>query len=185
MQCLDREQGIVWVVKERLPFFLHSDHYSEYRYFRQEGFLFYLSRDEYIQCKKTNFMHWFFSSSLMYGQYMWTFAHLIIWSYFLSLHQMAIRESANHLEGCVVLVALKLSMCFFLLFLRLAKLFHHERNLCIQRRKCSSVGTSVQSAPPLYSSSLPVIETDMMKAETCSQNPEETFIKQGILAMIS
>ncbi|XP_038568487.1 regulator of G-protein signaling 22 [Micropterus salmoides] len=29
--CLDREQGIQWVMKERLPFFLRSDFYSEYR----------------------------------------------------------------------------------------------------------------------------------------------------------
>ncbi|KAI3361488.1 hypothetical protein L3Q82_013638, partial [Scortum barcoo] len=30
--CLDREQGIQWIMKERLPFFLHSDCYNEYRY---------------------------------------------------------------------------------------------------------------------------------------------------------
>ncbi|XP_049902589.1 regulator of G-protein signaling 22 [Epinephelus moara] len=29
--CLDREQGIQWILKERLPFFLQSDCYSEYR----------------------------------------------------------------------------------------------------------------------------------------------------------
>ncbi|XP_073341515.1 regulator of G-protein signaling 22 [Pagrus major] len=29
--CLDREQGIQWIVKERLPFFLQSDCYHEYR----------------------------------------------------------------------------------------------------------------------------------------------------------
>ncbi|XP_063735122.1 regulator of G-protein signaling 22 isoform X2 [Eleginops maclovinus] len=29
--CLDREQGIQWILKERLPFFLLSDCYSEYR----------------------------------------------------------------------------------------------------------------------------------------------------------
>ncbi|XP_036929578.1 regulator of G-protein signaling 22 isoform X2 [Acanthopagrus latus] len=29
--CLDREQGIQWIVKERLPFFLRSDCYHEYR----------------------------------------------------------------------------------------------------------------------------------------------------------
>ncbi|XP_070690893.1 regulator of G-protein signaling 22 [Pempheris klunzingeri] len=29
--CLDREQGIQWIMKERLPFFLQSDCYSEYR----------------------------------------------------------------------------------------------------------------------------------------------------------
>ncbi|KAM7382430.1 hypothetical protein PAMP_002158 [Pampus punctatissimus] len=29
--CLDREQGIQWIMKERLPFFLQSDCYYEYR----------------------------------------------------------------------------------------------------------------------------------------------------------
>ncbi|XP_044063073.1 regulator of G-protein signaling 22 isoform X2 [Siniperca chuatsi] len=29
--CLDREQGIQWIMKERLPFFLQSDCYNEYR----------------------------------------------------------------------------------------------------------------------------------------------------------
>ncbi|XP_034384383.1 regulator of G-protein signaling 22 [Cyclopterus lumpus] len=29
--CLDREQGIQWIMRERLPFFLHSDCYNEYR----------------------------------------------------------------------------------------------------------------------------------------------------------
>ncbi|XP_059195780.1 regulator of G-protein signaling 22 [Centropristis striata] len=29
--CLDREQGIQWVMKERLPYFLQSDCYNEYR----------------------------------------------------------------------------------------------------------------------------------------------------------
>ncbi|XP_074510625.1 regulator of G-protein signaling 22 isoform X2 [Sebastes fasciatus] len=29
--CLDREQGIQWIIKERLPFFLQSDCYNEYR----------------------------------------------------------------------------------------------------------------------------------------------------------
>lgn len=32
LQQLDREQGIQWIVKERLPFFLQSDCYVEYRY---------------------------------------------------------------------------------------------------------------------------------------------------------
>nr|XP_033957896.1 regulator of G-protein signaling 22 isoform X2 [Pseudochaenichthys georgianus] len=31
VRCLDREQGIQWIIKERLPFFLLSDCYSEYR----------------------------------------------------------------------------------------------------------------------------------------------------------
>ncbi|KAM6936661.1 regulator of G-protein signaling 22 [Lycodopsis pacificus] len=31
IRCLDREQGIQWIVKERLPFFLQSDCYNEYR----------------------------------------------------------------------------------------------------------------------------------------------------------
>ncbi|CAK6967144.1 LOW QUALITY PROTEIN: regulator of G-protein signaling 22 [Scomber scombrus] len=30
--CLDREQGVQWIMKERLPFFLQSDCYYEYRY---------------------------------------------------------------------------------------------------------------------------------------------------------
>ncbi|XP_032375134.1 regulator of G-protein signaling 22-like [Etheostoma spectabile] len=29
--CLDREQGIQWIIEERLPFFLQSDCYNEYR----------------------------------------------------------------------------------------------------------------------------------------------------------
>ncbi|XP_054477253.1 regulator of G-protein signaling 22-like [Anoplopoma fimbria] len=29
--CLDREPGIQWIMKERLPFFLQSDCYNEYR----------------------------------------------------------------------------------------------------------------------------------------------------------
>lgn len=32
LQCLDREQGIQWIIKERLPLFLQSNCYYEYRY---------------------------------------------------------------------------------------------------------------------------------------------------------
>ncbi|XP_010781109.1 uncharacterized protein [Notothenia coriiceps] len=31
VRCLDREQGVQWIIKERLPFFLLSDCYCEYR----------------------------------------------------------------------------------------------------------------------------------------------------------
>ncbi|XP_023667915.2 regulator of G-protein signaling 22 isoform X1 [Paramormyrops kingsleyae] len=31
VQCLDREQGVQWIKKERLPLFLKSDYYFEYR----------------------------------------------------------------------------------------------------------------------------------------------------------
>ncbi|XP_040899864.1 regulator of G-protein signaling 22 [Toxotes jaculatrix] len=31
VRCLDREQGIQWITEERLPFFLQSDYYVEYR----------------------------------------------------------------------------------------------------------------------------------------------------------
>ncbi|XP_048881920.1 regulator of G-protein signaling 22 isoform X2 [Brienomyrus brachyistius] len=31
VQCLDREQGVQWIKKERLPLFLRSDYYFEYR----------------------------------------------------------------------------------------------------------------------------------------------------------
>ncbi|XP_023274383.1 F-box only protein 43-like [Seriola lalandi dorsalis] len=30
--CLDREQGIQWIMEERFPFFLQSDYYIEYRF---------------------------------------------------------------------------------------------------------------------------------------------------------
>ncbi|MBN3315340.1 RGS22 protein, partial [Atractosteus spatula] len=33
VMCLDREQGIQWIQKERLPLFLQSDCYFEYRYY--------------------------------------------------------------------------------------------------------------------------------------------------------
>lgn len=78
-----------------------------------------------------------------------------------------------------VFLCLDVDYVFFLVFLRLAKLFNQERNLCIQRRKCSSVCTSLKSTPRLPSSSPSVIENDMLKVETCSQNPEETFANQG------
>uniref|UniRef100_A0A3B4XAZ8 RGS domain-containing protein n=1 Tax=Seriola lalandi dorsalis TaxID=1841481 RepID=A0A3B4XAZ8_SERLL len=32
LPCLDREQGIQWIMEERFPFFLQSDYYIEYRY---------------------------------------------------------------------------------------------------------------------------------------------------------
>uniref|UniRef100_W5MU47 Regulator of G protein signaling 22 n=1 Tax=Lepisosteus oculatus TaxID=7918 RepID=W5MU47_LEPOC len=37
VMCLDREQGIQWIQKERLPLFLQSDCYFEYRYYLSCG----------------------------------------------------------------------------------------------------------------------------------------------------